>query len=109
MNCDDAIRTVAERLGLSVELCRRAYAAQWLFIKNTIKEIPLKTMKVEELDNYRTSFNIPSIGKLGILKNDFKYKREAYERICLLKNKEDDKSKRNQAPVQSDCGDKENL
>lgn len=108
MNCDDAIRTVAERLGLPLELCRRAYASQWAFIRETIKSLPLKEISAEELGNYRTNFNLPSLGKFAVLKKDFEAKKSIDRKIKLIQAK-NDKSKGNQATVQPDSGDTQDL
>ena len=108
MNCDDAIRTVAERLGLPFELCKRAYASQWVFIRETIKSLPLKEMPAEDLHKYKTNFNVTSLGKFAILQRDFEGKKRMYEQIKLIQAK-NDKSKGNQASVQSDSGDAQDL
>lgn len=56
---------VAKDLGLEPEVVKAAYRSQWQFIRNTIEALPLKEeLSEEEFSQLRTSFNIPSLGKL---------------------------------------------
>lgn len=56
---------VAKELGLESEVVKAAYQAQWQFIRNTIEELPLKEeLSEEEFSRLRTSFNLPSLGKI---------------------------------------------
>lgn len=56
---------VAKDLGLEPEVVKAAYQSQWQFIRNTIEALPLKEeLSEEEFSQLRTSFNIPSLGKL---------------------------------------------
>lgn len=56
---------VAKDLGLEPEVVKAAYQSQWQFIRNTIEALPLKEeLSEEEFSQLRTSFNVPSLGKL---------------------------------------------
>lgn len=56
---------VAKELGLDPKVVKAAYQSQWQFIRNTIEALPLKgELSEEEFSQLRTSFNLPSLGKL---------------------------------------------
>lgn len=64
MKATDVCKIVAKELNIPEEVVRAAYVSSWEFIKNTIREIPLKTdMTEEEFSKYKTNFNLPSLGK----------------------------------------------
>lgn len=57
---------VASELDMPVETVKLAYESYWYFIRNKIKELPLKDdLTKEEFDKLKVNFNIPSLGKLG--------------------------------------------
>lgn len=53
---------ISNKLNLPIEVVKLAYISYFEFIRKSISELP--TLNVENFKNYRTSFNIPSIGKL---------------------------------------------
>lgn len=60
------IDTLAEEMNIPKEVVTIVYRSQWEFIRNTLKTYP-KFNNIdteEEFNNYRTNFNIPSIGKI---------------------------------------------
>lgn len=61
-------KEIADKLNLPIDVVKIAYESFYSFIRDTIKNIPIKDSK-EDLDNIKTSFNIPSIGKLYLNKN----------------------------------------
>lgn len=66
MTYKEITNRVAKDMNIPVDVVDSAYKSYWKFIRNTIEELPLK----EELDNekfskLRTSFNMPSLGKLS--------------------------------------------
>ena len=81
---------VGRQVGLDSKVVRQVYEAYWTFIRNTIENMTLdQDISIEEFENMKTSFSIPSLGKLFIpyfkLKainkqrektNDFKYKKD---------------------------------
>lgn len=83
---------ISEELGIPYEVVNRAYNSFWLFIRETIKELPLKErLSEEEFAKLRTNFNIPSLGKLSCTYDRYKSIKDKYEEI---KNKyEESKSK----------------
>ena len=82
---------VSWELNISVKVVEYAYKSYWKFIREKIKELPLKDIKdEEEFLKLRTNFNIPSLGKLGITLDRF----NKVNKIELFVNKnKNDKSK----------------
>ena len=62
------IKQVSKELNISEDATSQVYNSFWEFIKCTIRDkIQLDTIHTEEqFLNTRTSFNIPSLGKLGV-------------------------------------------
>lgn len=57
---------LSRELGLSIETIENTYKAYWLFIREKIKNLPLKkNMTEEEFESLKTNFNLPSLGKLN--------------------------------------------
>lgn len=68
---------VGKELGLDPKLVERVYNEYWRFVKETIIGLDLDdVMPKEEFDKIKTSFNLPSLGKLGI----------RYTRYCKINN-----------------------
>lgn len=62
---DEIYAKVAADMGIPIEVVRAAYLSQWQFIRNTIEALPLKEeLSEEEFNQLRTSFNLPSLGKI---------------------------------------------
>ena len=79
MNYRDIIITVSKELNIPKEVVDKAYKSYWEFIRETIKDLPLKddNLSEEEFSNLRTNFNIPSLGKLVC----------TYDKVLRLKRK----------------------
>lgn len=76
----DVIKKVSEELDIPEKIVDRVYKSYWLFIRNTIKDLPLKNnLSEEEFLKLRTNFNIPSLGKLHC----------TYERLLNMKKRFD--------------------
>jgi hypothetical protein len=72
---EEIAKKLASELGLSVEAVINAYKAYWAFIREKIKELPLKKNLSEEDFNYlKTNFNLPSMGKLNCTYDDWERK-----------------------------------
>lgn len=92
MTYKDIFKQVSQITGIDKDVVKEAYLSSWLFIKNKIESFPLKEdISVEDFNKLRTSFNIPSIGKLysdydklKFLQNKYKVAKEEY-----AKDKED--------------------
>lgn len=80
-------KKASEELNIPQEIIELAYKSYWKFIRETIKELPLKEdLSEEEFLKLKTNFNIVSLGKLTCNYNKYKKikKREKY-----VKNKKD--------------------
>lgn len=77
-------KQVAKDLKLPEVAVLTAYNSFWKFIKDKIEELPLKEdITEEEFEKLRTSFNVPSLGKIyttykrvDFAKSRLKYKLE---------------------------------
>jgi len=59
------IDKVSRELSIPKEVVEKTYKAYWRFIKSKIEEIPIKSIETQEdLDKYKTSFNLPCLGKM---------------------------------------------
>lgn len=78
MTYDEILSKVSKDLNIPKIVIDRTYKSFWLFIKDTIQTIPLKEdLNEEEFSKLRTSFNIPSLGKLSC----------SYKRMIGIKNR----------------------
>lgn len=60
------LNELSKELNLSIETIESTYKAYWLFIREKIKNLPLKkNMTEEEFESLKTNFNLPSLGKLN--------------------------------------------
>lgn len=83
----ETIKQLAEELKLSKDTILKAYKAYYAFIKEKIEQLPLKEdLTPEELKKYRTSFNVPGLGKFSCtekryfnIKNNKRYEHEHKE------------------------------
>ena len=62
----EVIKKLAESLGLSEEAVKNAYKAYWKFIREKIISLNLKkNISEDDYNKLKTSFNLPSLGKLS--------------------------------------------
>jgi uncharacterized protein YktA (UPF0223 family) len=86
---------LSRELKLPKEEILDAYKAYWKFIRNKIKELPLKEdLDEEQFSKLRTNFNIPKLGKLHCTYPRYKAMK------TLNKRREDAKCKESQIDVQ---------
>lgn len=65
MSYPDIINAVSKELNIPKEVVDLAYKSYWMFIKQTIQNLPLKEdIDEEEFSKLRTNFNVPSLGKM---------------------------------------------
>lgn len=80
---------ISEELNIPIEVVREAYFSFWKFIRDKMREIPFnQEMTEEQFNEYRTSFNIPSLGKFSCsfermlnVKKSKEYRKEKNGRI----------------------------
>lgn len=62
---EQIIKEVSQETDIPEEVIKLAYKSSFQFIRNTIEKIPIKDINSQEsLNEVRTSFNLPEIGKL---------------------------------------------
>lgn len=83
MSYKDAVKKVASSMNMSSDTVDKIYKYYWLFIRDQIESLQLKGDISEEV---RTSFNIPSLGKLALQKNIKEIKKYIKEHV---KDKDD--------------------
>lgn len=89
MKYSDIISKVSEDLNLPRELVENVYKAYWIFIRDTIEELPLKTeLTQDEYMNLRTNINIPSLGKLHCTYNRYIGIRNRFNIINKIRQKQ---------------------
>lgn len=88
MNYPDIIDKVSKELNLPKEIVDKAYKAFWLFINQSIQSLPLKeNFNEEDFTKLRTSFNIPSLGKLYVTWDRLMGCKKRYNIIKYLNKK----------------------
>ena len=66
MSYKDIVKQVASSIYMAPEKVDKIYKYYWLFIRDHIENLSLKD---DIPEGVRTSFNIPSLGKLALQKN----------------------------------------
>ena len=88
MKYSDIISKVSKELNLPRELVENTYKAYWIFIRDTIEKLPLKTVLTQdEYINLRTNINIPSLGKLNCTYNRYLGIRNRFNIINKIRQK----------------------
>lgn len=65
MSYEEIIEQVSKETCIPKETVDKIYKSFWTFIRETVQELPLKDdLTEEEFNKLKTSFNIPSLGKL---------------------------------------------
>lgn len=78
---DERIREVSAILNIPYEVAKKAYYSSWEFIKDKIASLPLKEeLSEEEFKQLRTSFNVPSIGKMACTYDKYKLMHKQYNK-----------------------------
>jgi hypothetical protein len=85
MKYEKQLTAVATELGLPIEVVREAYFSFWKFMRSKMREIPFnQDLTEEQFKEYRTSFNIPSLGKFTC----------SYDRMLNVKKSKEYRRKR---------------
>lgn len=91
MEYNGIINKVSEDTGIPVEVVDKAYKAFWLFIRNSVQELPLKEELAEaEFLSLRPNFNIPSLGKLCVSYDRYKGVKEKFNHIKTLRKRNEE-------------------
>lgn len=92
MNSKNKIfKRVSQETLIPEEVIALCYKKEWEFIRNTIKDLPLKdeNLKEDSFKELRTNFNLPGLGKLYTTYDKVSRLRRKIEILNKLKeNKE---------------------
>ena len=85
----DAVRLVSQKLNLPEKIVDSTFKADWLAIKNMIKELPLKEATDDEFKQLRPNFNLPSLGKLCCTEEKYSNMKKRFEYIKKIRKSYD--------------------
>lgn len=89
MNYKEAAALVAKQLNLPEETVINTYKAYWKFIRDSIESLPLKqALSQDEYSNFKTSINVPSLGKFNCTYSKYLGMRNRYKLIKELRSKQ---------------------
>lgn len=81
-----AIKEASKQVGLPVELVDKVYKAYWKAIRDYIQSLDVKDISESEFSSLRTSFNIPSLGKLYTNFSRVQGVKSRFEYLQKIKN-----------------------
>lgn len=82
-------KQLSKELDIPEEVIREAYNSYWVFVRESIKALPLKEdLSEKEFSKLRTNFNVPSLGKLNCVYQRYKGVRKKYQYLKRLKENE---------------------
>lgn len=85
------VQKVSEDTGIPVEVVDKTYKAFWLYIRNSVQELPLKEELTEaEFLLLRPNFNIPSLGKLTCTYTRYKGVKDKFNHIKTLRKRNEE-------------------
>ena len=88
MTYTEIVQKVSGDTGIPPDIVDKAYKAYWLYIRNSIQELPLKEDITDtEFLNLRTNFNIPSLGKLSCTLERYRGVKSKFEHIKNIREK----------------------
>lgn len=103
MTTQEAVEILSKELNIPNEVVSRAYNSYWLFVRTKIKELPLKEGVFEEdFNKLRTSFNIPSIGKLYCDYESYHRRHNLFKQFKEILKNEDSKEDKTNVHIDSD-------
>lgn len=89
MRYNNIVDKVSKNLQLPYNIVDKTYKAFWLYIRNTIQELPLKEdLNEAEFSMLKPNFNIPSLGKLTCTYDRYKNIKNRFN--CIKKHEEVD-------------------
>lgn len=94
MTYKEIFEKVSEELSLPKDIVVKTYKSYWSYIRDTIEPLPLKEdLNENDFSHIKTSFNIPSLGKLHCTYNRYLNMKKRFNYIKLyrenVKNKKD--------------------
>lgn len=98
MNFKEIVAKVSKEIDIPEDVVATAYRSYFQFIRTVITDLPLKNdITEEEFNNLRTSFNLPSLGKLYTTYQDICNVKKRYEIIKKIKNDKSSKDDKTQS------------
>lgn len=80
-------KKVAEELGITEKEVRLAYKGYWMYIKDSLEQIPFKKgLNEEQFNTYKTNFNISNLGKFYCTYDLYKKRLKRYKYVEDYKN-----------------------
>lgn len=80
------VAEVADSLGLSKRLVDRAYRSYWRVVREHISSLPLKEdLSDEEFAKLQPNVNIPSIGKLYVTAEKYRWLKDKFKQIRQIR------------------------
>lgn len=88
MTYTEIVQRVSEDTGIPTDIIDKAYKAFWLYIRNSVQELPLKEDITEaEFLSLRPNFNIPSLGKLTCTYSRYRRVKDKFQHIKNIREK----------------------
>lgn len=93
MSYQEILKRVSEELNLPLEVVKEAYESYWLFIRQSITDLPLREdLSEEDFNKLRSNFNISSLGKLTCTYERMKGVKERFKYINRIRNESNKES-----------------
>lgn len=88
MTYTEIVQRISEDTGIPTDIIDKAYKAFWLYIRNSVQELPLKEDITEtEFLSLRPNFNIPSLGKLTCTYSRYRGVKDKFQHIKNIRKK----------------------
>lgn len=88
MTYTEIVQKVSGDTGIPPDIVDKAYKAFWLYIRNSVQELPLKEDITEtEFLSLRPNFNIPSLGKLTCTYSRYRGVKDKFQHIKNIREK----------------------
>lgn len=84
---NNIIEKVSVELNLPKELVGNVYKAYWIFIRESIEELPFTSNLAQtDFTKLQTNINIPSLGKLNCTYNRYLGTKNRFNTISKIRN-----------------------
>lgn len=91
MTYSEIIDKISLDTGIKPEIIDKVYKAYWLYIRNSVQELPLKEdISEAEFLNLRTNFNIPSLGKLICTYDRYRGMKKRFQHIRNIRKRDEE-------------------
>lgn len=88
MTYSEILERVSQDTGIEPEIIDRGYKAYWLYVRNSVQDLPLKEdISEAEFLSLRPNFNIPSLGKLTCTFDRYRGVKEKFQHIKRIREK----------------------